>query len=197
MGKTRSMSMPDPQSLRERKKLRTRLAIRSEAFRLFKRQGYANTTIDQIAEAADVSPRTFYRYFGVKEALLLSDDQISPIVEAFVAAPRELSLVAAYRHGVAEVFGALTPEERADAVAGQRLMYEIPEARGLIYGEYVRLIDLIADAVVRRLDRSIDELERRVVAGAIVGVLIATSHDTPMPEFALLEALAILDARFS
>jgi AcrR family transcriptional regulator len=191
------MSMPDPQSLRERKKLRTRLAIRSEAFRLFEQHGYANTTVDQIAEAADVSPRTFYRYFGIKEALLLSDDQISPIVEAFAAAPRELSLVAAYRHGVAEVFGALTPEERADAVAGQRFMYQIPEARGLIYDEYVRLIDLIADAVVQRLDPPVDELERRVVAGAIVGVLIASSHETPMPEASLLDALAILDVTFS
>jgi AcrR family transcriptional regulator len=197
MGKTWSMSVPDPQGLRERKKLQTRLAIRREAFRLFDEQGYANTTIDQIAEAADVSPRTFYRYFGIKEALLLSDDQISPIVEAFAAAPRELSLVAAYRHGVAEVFGALTPEEREDAAAGQRLMYQIPEARGLIYAEYVRLIGLIADAVVQRLDDPGDALERRVIAGAIVGVLIAASDENPMPETSLLDALAILDARFS
>lgn len=191
------MSAPDPQSLRERKKVQTRLAIRREAFRLFAKQGYATTTIEQIAEAADVSPRTFYRYFGVKEALLLSDDQISPIVEAFAAAPRNLTLVAAYRHAVAEVFGALTPEERKDATAGQRLMYQVPEARGLIYAEYIRLIDLIADAVMQRLDEPADELERRVVAGAIVGVLIAASHETPMPEDALLEALAILDTKLS
>ena len=196
MGKTWTMSVPDPQSLRERKKLRTRLAVRREAFRLFEQQGYANTTVDQIAEAADISPRTFYRYFGIKDALLLSDDQISPIVEAFAAAPRELSLVAAYRHAVAEVFGALTPEEREDAAAGQRLMYEIPEARGLVYTEYVRLIDLIADAAAQRLDDPGDELERRVVAGAIVGVLIAASDETPMPETPLLETLAILDTMF-
>lgn len=191
------MPAPDPQSLRERKKVQTRLAIRREAFRLFAKQGYTTTTIEQIAEAADVSPRTFYRYFGVKEALLLSDDQISPIVEAFAAAPRDLTLVAAYRHAVAEVFGALTPEERQDAATGQRLMYQVPEARGLIYAEYIRLIDLIADAVMQRLDEPADELERRVVAGAIVGVLIAASHQTPMPEDALLEALAILDIKLS
>jgi AcrR family transcriptional regulator len=191
------MSVADPESLRERKKMRTRLAIRHEALRLFEQQGYANTTVDQIAEAADISPRTFYRYFGTKEALLLSDDHISPIVEAFAAAPPELSLVAAYRHAVAQVFGALTTEEREDATAGQRLMYEVPEARGLIYGEYVRLIDLIADAAVQRLDDPGDELERRVVAGAIVGVLIAASHETPLPETALLEALAILDTKLS
>ncbi|PRC42390.1 TetR family transcriptional regulator [Mycobacterium sp. ITM-2017-0098] len=191
------MSAPDPQSLRERKKVQTRLAIRREAFRLFEKQGFTNTTIEQIADAADVSPRTFYRYFGVKEALLLSDDQISPIVAAFAAAPRELTLVAAYRHAVAEVFGALTPEERDDAAAGQRFMYQVPEARGLIYAEYIRLIDLIADAVVQRLDEPADELERRVVAGAIVGVLIAASHENPLPDDALLEGLAILDTKLS
>jgi AcrR family transcriptional regulator len=191
------MSAPDPQSLRERKKVQTRLAIRREAFRLFDKHGYANTTIEQIADAADVSPRTFYRYFRVKESLLLSDDQIPPIVEAFAAAPRDLTLVAAYRHAVAEVFGALTPEEREDAAAGQRFMYQVPEVRGLIYAEYTRLIDLVADAVAQRLDEPVDDIEKRVVAGAIVGVLIAASHDTPMPEDALLQSLAILDTKMS
>lgn len=189
------MPAPDPQSVRERKKVQTRLAIRREAFRLFEKQGYANTTIDQIADAADVSPRTFYRYFRVKEALLLSDDLIPPIVAAFADAPRQLSLVAAYRHAVAAVFGALTPEEREDAAAGQRFLYQVPEVQGLIYTEYVRLINLIANAVVQRLDEPVDELERRVIAGAIVGVLIAASHETPLPEDALLESLAVLDTK--
>ncbi len=189
------MPAPDPHSVRERKKVQTRLAIRREAFRLFEKQGYANTTIDQIADAADVSPRTFYRYFRVKEALLLSDDLIPPIVAAFADAPRQLSLVAAYRHAVAAVFGALTPEEREDAAAGQRFLYQVPEVQGLIYTEYVRLINLIANAVVQRLDEPVDELERRVIAGAIVGVLIAASHETPLPEDALLESLAVLDTK--
>ncbi len=51
----------------------------------------------------------------MKEAVLLSDDQIGPIVEAFIDAPRDLPPVAAYRHAVAAVFGAFTEEEREDA----------------------------------------------------------------------------------
>ena len=191
--------MPAPTSsrgLRERKKLQTRLAIRREAFQLFDKQGYANTTIEQIAAAAEVSSRTFYRYFGVKEALLTSDDQISPIVEAFAAAPPELDPVAAYRYAVAAFFGELSQEERDDAAAGQRLMYEVPEVRSLLYSEYVRLIDLIAEALVRRGEPA-DELGRRVVAGAIVGVLIAASHNTPLPEDALLRSLSILEYKLS
>lgn len=186
---------PQPQGLRERKKIQTRLAIRRAAFELFDTQGYANTTVDQIAEAADVSPRTLYRYFGVKEALLLSDDQISPIVQAFIDAPADLTIVDAYRHAVATVFGSLSPEEREVAAAGQRMMYEIPEARGLIYSEYIRLIEMITDALKSRPDGPADHLERRVIAGAIVGVLIGASHETPMPDTELESALTILSRR--
>lgn len=192
------MSAPASSStLRERKKAHTRLAIRQEAFRLFDEQGYANTTIDQIAEAADVSPRTLYRYFGVKEALLVSDDHTTPIVAAFTNAPPELSIVEAYRHAIAEVFGGLSPEERENAIAGQRMLYQVPEARGLIYSEYIRLIDLLTVALTKRPDAPSAEVERRVIASAIVGVIIAFAHDTPLPEDALHRALSILDARLS
>lgn len=185
------------QSLRERKKARTRLTIRQEAFRLFHTQGYADTTIDQIAQAADVSPRTLYRYFGVKEALLLSSDHTTPIVAAFANAPRELTIVKAYQFAVTEVFGGLSQEERDDAIAGQRMLYQIPDARGLIYSEYVRLIGLLTEALAHRPDAPSAESERRVIAGAIVGVLIAVSHNNPLPEQALQRALAILDAKLS
>ena len=47
--------------LRERKKARTRAAIRQHALRLFRQQGYDATTIEQIADAAEVSPATFFR----------------------------------------------------------------------------------------------------------------------------------------
>ncbi len=186
-----------PHGLRALKKMQTRLAIRREAFRLFELQGYADTTIEQIAVAADVSPRTFYRYFGVKEAVLLSDDQISPIIDAFIAAPADLGFVEAYRHAVESVFGALPPAQREDAIAGQRLMYEIPEARGLLYTAYATLIDLITDALVHRPDAPEDLGERRVIAGAIVGVLMAASHETPLPAVELPRALSILAARLS
>ena len=62
--------------LRERKKIRTRETIRQEAFRLIEENGYAATTVEQIAEAAEVSPSTFFRYFPTKESVLLADDII-------------------------------------------------------------------------------------------------------------------------
>jgi hypothetical protein len=74
-------------------------------------------------------------------------------------------------------------------------MYTVPEARGLLYTEYVRLIDLITEALTKRPGQPDDVVERRVLAGAIVGVLIAASHNTPLPGDAISRCLRVLDEK--
>lgn len=188
------MSTADPSlGLRERKKIKTRQAIRREAFRLIEDQGYGNTTVEQIADAADVSTSTFFRYFPSKEAVLLNDELIEPIIDAFITAPAELAPVAAYRHAVAQTFAEMSDAERDEIMAGQRLMYSIPEAQGLLYGEYMRCVSLIADALKVRLSAPADDFHRRMMAGAIVGVLMAASDGTPMPDDPLSRGLMFLE----
>jgi len=99
----RSASQDKPCGLRERKKARTRAAIREHALRLFREQGYQRTTVEQIAAAAEVSPSTFFRYFPTKEDLVLQDDMDTRMLEAFERQPTGLSPVAAIRGAIREV----------------------------------------------------------------------------------------------
>src|ERR1700730_14935464 len=59
--------------VRERKKQKTRESIQRTALRLFEKQGYEETTIEQIAAAVEISPSTFFNYFPTKEDVVLYD----------------------------------------------------------------------------------------------------------------------------
>src|SRR5262249_58737408 len=98
-----------PMGLRERKKARTRAAIRTEAMRLFRERGYAATTVEQIAAAADISPATFFRYYPTKEDVVLQDDLDLLLPEAVDAPPPSLSPVAADRAALTEAPRPRTP----------------------------------------------------------------------------------------
>lgn len=161
---------------------------------MFESQGYANTTVASIAEAVDISPRTFSRYFTNKEALLIPDQLMEPILAAFRAAPPELSPVAAYRHALEQTFSAMAGEEWEPERARQRLLYTLPEARGALYSEYLHTMDLIAGAVAERTSRPADCVDVRTTAGAITGVLMNSLHGKPMDPDTIYEALDFLAA---
>jgi len=88
---------------RERRVMETRRAIIAAARDLFEEHGYAQTTVEQIADAADVAPRTFFRYFPTKESLLFAelDELRNQMLAALEARPedepplRSLSIVLA------------------------------------------------------------------------------------------------------
>jgi hypothetical protein len=70
-----TMTTGEEPGLRERKRARTRQAIAAAALDLFDRQGFAQTTIQQVAEAADVSARTVSGYFPRKEDLAFPGEE--------------------------------------------------------------------------------------------------------------------------
>jgi AcrR family transcriptional regulator len=164
-----------PVGLRERKKARTRAAIREHALRLFREQGYHATTVEQIAEAAEVSPSTFFRYFPTKEDVVLQDDFDLVAIEAFEAQPAGLGVVAAYRAAAAQMFASLTPEELVRFRESTELTLTIPEVRARALDEFARSIDVTAEAIARRTGRAASDAAVRSVAGALVGVVMAAT----------------------
>jgi TetR/AcrR family transcriptional regulator, regulator of mycofactocin system len=94
---------PEPYAgIRLRKKARTRLAIQDAALDLFADQGFEATTVEQIAERADVSPSTFFRYFGTKADIILSDHdrQLGQLCREIRSQPRQIGELEAMRRAL-------------------------------------------------------------------------------------------------
>jgi AcrR family transcriptional regulator len=165
--------MIDGCSLRERKKARTRASLREHALRLFREQGYQATTVEQIAAAAEVSPSTFFRYFPTKEDVVLQDDMDIRLVEALARQPADLKPLAAVRAAMREAWDSFTPEEWAQIREGGKLSLYVPEIRARTMNEFSRTINVISEALAGRAGCDPGDLRIRVVAGAVVGVLMA------------------------
>ncbi|MCW2731103.1 MAG: hypothetical protein JWR13_1919 [Mycobacterium sp.] len=93
--------------LRERKKIRTRATLIEAAAELCLKQGYDNTTVEQIAAAADVSPRTFSRYFPTKESVItaMTGDMDGYLADALSHQPTDINEYEALLRAHLEVFG--------------------------------------------------------------------------------------------
>ncbi|HKN96019.1 MAG TPA: TetR family transcriptional regulator [Pseudonocardiaceae bacterium] len=195
-------SVPDGPSpvpgLRERKKARTRAAIREHAMRLFREQGYAETTVDQIADAAEVSPSTFFRYFPTKEDVVIGDDFDGLLADALRDQPLELSPIQAVRAALKAVFADMPEEARLRDRERHELIRRVPELRTVVLDEYTRSLRLLAGLVAERLGRDENDLRVRVFAGAMVGVALATvgiaAQQTCDVGDLLDEALGLLEA---
>lgn len=162
--------------LRERKKARTRAAIQRHAVRLFLEQGYAATTVEQIAAAADISPSTFFRYFPTKEETVLYDSVDQLLIEAGRRQPKDLSLLGAVRAALHEVHGNLSPEAWAGERRRQALVFSEPELRAKAMEGHLRSTYLMADWVAARTGRSASDFEVHTWAGAVVGVILSTAQ---------------------
>jgi AcrR family transcriptional regulator len=186
-------------SLRERKKLKTRASIQTEAMRLFLEKGYEATTIEEIAAAVEISPSTFFNYFPSKEEVVMEDELDPLILAAFDAQPPGVGPVAALRNAMRIVFTDLTPEQ--DAVLRQRirLMSSEPELRATMLNQFAHLVDQIAELLATRVGRSPGDFALHNLAGALLGVMMAAmlvAADKPAEDLVTLadQALAHLDA---
>ena len=166
-------SQARPEGLRERKKARTRAAIREHALRLFRENGYQQTTVEKIAEAAEVSPSTFFRYFPTKEDLILQDDMDTRLVEAFERQPPGLGPVAAVRAATRQVIASYSEADLDVIRQTTALTMTVPEVRARAMDEFARTIRVISAALAKRTGHPADDLAVRATAGAIIGVIMS------------------------
>lgn len=189
------MSEPQrPLSLRERKKVRTREAIRREAFRLFEERGYAVTTIEQIADAADISASTFFRYFPSKESLLLADDLSAVMLTTLAAQPAEMTPISAFRRAVHDTYEKMTAEDWDIEKTRQRLIYSLPELHPALREEYNSLVTGVSEAMGQRLQRSPHDLDIRVFAGSVIGAVMALGNRGPFSLDNVDQAMDVLES---
>jgi len=164
---------PAKQGLRHRKKARTRAAMREHAYRLFREQGYDATTVEQIAEAAEVSPSTFFRYFPSKEDVVLQDGMDQRWIDAVRAQPPEADAMVALRHAAHDLVTSLTPAETEHLRETARLTATVPAIRARTVDEIVSMGATIAELVAERSGRDPGDFEVRVFAGALLGAVVA------------------------
>ena len=162
--------------LRERKKLKTKAAIQRAALRLFKRQGYEETTVEQIAAAADISESTFFNYFPTKEDVVIYDEY-DPQIFAALATGKHDEPLAKSMEKLIGTLGALFEADHDAIYERAKLSLEVPELRAHAWEELEKARDLLASIIAARTGHSTAELEVRVVSMALVGAAFEASME--------------------
>ena len=152
--------------LRERKKQKTKASIQREALRLFKKKGYDETTIEDIAAAAEISPSTFFNYFPSKEDVVIYDEY-DPQVFAALMADTGKPLGQSISDAI-EAMAGIFESDRDAIYERAKLTLEVPELRARTWEELEKAQDQFAAIIGARLGRDAADFEVRVVALALV-----------------------------
>jgi AcrR family transcriptional regulator len=167
---------PIAQSLRERKKQKTREAIQREATRLFQKQGYEETTIEQIAAAVEISPSTFFNYFRTKEDVVLYDAYDPMVLTLFQSRPSDEPLSESVRI-VLDLLAPTLERDREIIRARSKLLLETPELRARLWSEVERAQGFFGVLLAERTGRDANDFEFRVVAIALVAAMMEAATE--------------------
>jgi AcrR family transcriptional regulator len=160
--------------LRERKKQRTREAIVDAALRLFEERGFDQTTIADIAEAADIAPRTFFGYFPSKDDVVFADfqetlDGLSARLDDRSEDETAIDAIRAWIGVRLEQVDVLDDRERCR----KRLIGESEALAAHNRALMGRVEELLAGHIARDLGDQPDDVRPRMIASAVIGALSA------------------------
>ncbi len=159
------------QGLRARKKEQTRTAITDAALDLFEAKGYDATTVEDIAEASNVSPRTFFRYFDSKLDVVFpgKDDDERPLADCLDDRPAREGPIEAAHNVIREKLAEFVDGggDAATMMRQLRVVMANPALRAIAveHGRYHR--SEMVTAFAKRMNASPDDLSPRVLAAAV------------------------------
>ena len=163
---------PATPGLRERKKQRTRDTIARAALRLFAERGYAETTLAEIAEAADVAPRTIFAHFENKEDILFSDEMgiFNELKRRLDERPAGATTVDALREFVACM---KSPDE--DTKLRKKVIMADPALQMKMRAHHAQLEPMLAESIARDLGTGPDDIRSLLIAASMVAALQSVS----------------------
>jgi AcrR family transcriptional regulator len=157
---------------RERKRTRTRRLIQAEALRLFADKSYAETTVEEIADAAAISPRTFFRYFPSKEDVVLWDEYDTLSLDLLDARPPDEPLAETLRAVIREMLDGLYRRDPERLLARVRLQFSVPELRARLLDTQIHGVEELTPLLRRRGGAAVDELQVRVIGSALLAAVV-------------------------
>jgi AcrR family transcriptional regulator len=182
---------PGP-GLRERKKQKTRDTIIKVALELFAERGYERTTIAEIAEAAEVSPRTIFAYFPSKEDILFCD--LPEVQERLAEALRERPEGATALDALRDFIAGSSPDR--NQVLRKRILASDETLRRNQRARFAPFEQLMVEAIAEDLHAGPGDIRPQIVAAALTAAFSAVHGRDPAgpPEsFSPEQAMAVID----
>ena len=159
--------------LRERKKQQTRETIARVALKLFAERGYDQTTLAEIADSADVSPRTIFSYYESKEDILFCEEpsHLDRLKETLEERPPGATTVDALREFVASV-----PAPDDEAMLRKQVIAANPDLLMKLRARMGQLESLLIDSIARDLGAGPDDIRPPLIAASITAAF-TTARD--------------------
>lgn len=168
-----SSPVGEPRSLRERKRRSTMHRIQETAVGLFERHGFDQVTVEQVAEHAEVSPSTVYRYFGTKEGLVVTDEHDATVVAVGSALLATHDLYTAVELALQSIAQEHFVEDADLTMRRTRLWMEEPSVRAASLIAVHDFADQLAAVLASSPGCPWNQEECRIVTASVTWSLIA------------------------
>ena len=162
--------------LRERKRLAAMLRIQAVALAMFESRGFDEVTVEEIADASDVSPSSVYRYFGTKEQILLWDEYDLEMDAWLLHAVQAEVPLDGLRTVILGALDAITAEDLVTVQRRVALVMTTPSLEQAATAVTYQMAELVGRVLAERLGRPEVDLEVQVFSHAFTGGLLGMFH---------------------